>query len=67
MRLGHYKKGEATLRMKMNLESGNPQMWDLVAYRIVEAEHHRTGAEWKIYPYVRFLDPAGLLAIVLAS
>ncbi|KAK3179052.1 hypothetical protein OEA41_001191 [Lepraria neglecta] len=25
---------EAALRMKQNLEDGNPQMWDLFAYRI---------------------------------
>lgn len=50
MRQGAYAKGEATLRMKMDLESGNPQMWDLIAYRIVPAAHHRTGDEWCIYP-----------------
>lgn len=50
MRLGGFKKGEVTLRMKQNLESGNPHLWDMVAYRIVEAEHHRTKDAWKIYP-----------------
>jgi len=50
MRKGEYKKGEATLRMKQDLNSGNPQMWDGVAYRIVPATHHRTGDEWCIYP-----------------
>lgn len=50
MRAGEYKKGEATLRMKMDLSSGNPQMWDLIAYRVVEAAHHRTGTDWPIYP-----------------
>ena len=34
MRDGKYKPGEAALRMKQNLEDGNPQMWDLFAYRI---------------------------------
>lgn len=50
MRDGKYKPKEATLRMKQNLEDGNPQMWDLMAYRVLEAEHHRTGAKWRIYP-----------------
>ena len=34
MRDGKYKPGEAALRMKQNIEDGNPQMWDLFAYRI---------------------------------
>ncbi len=31
---GKYAPNEAALRMKQNLEDGNPQMWDLFAYRI---------------------------------
>ena len=34
MRDGKYGPNEAALRMKQNLEDGNPQMWDLFAYRI---------------------------------
>jgi len=34
MRHGKYGPNEAALRMKQNLEDGNPQMWDLFAYRI---------------------------------
>lgn len=34
--------------------SGNPQMWDLTAYRVLDAEHHRTGPKWKIYPTYDF-------------
>ena len=34
MRDGKYRPNEAALRMKQNLEDGNPQMWDLFAYRI---------------------------------
>lgn len=33
MRLGVYGEGEATLRMKMDMTSPNPCMWDPVAYR----------------------------------
>ncbi|KAF2091273.1 glutaminyl-tRNA synthetase [Saccharata proteae CBS 121410] len=58
MRDGKYKAGEATLRMKQSLtdpSEGNPQMWDLAAYRIVEKNHHhRTGDKWRIYPTYDF-------------
>ena len=37
MRDGKYGPNEAALRMKQNLEDGNPQMWDLVAYRIPQS------------------------------
>ncbi|KAG0300976.1 hypothetical protein BGZ98_008726, partial [Dissophora globulifera] len=50
MKNGGFEEGEATLRMKMDLENGNPQFWDLVAYRVLKAHHHRTGSEWVIYP-----------------
>lgn len=54
MRDGKYEAGEAALRMKQNIEDGNPQMWDLFAYRILDKDHrvhHRTGN--KDVPYVR--------------
>ncbi|EPS43481.1 hypothetical protein H072_2511 [Dactylellina haptotyla CBS 200.50] len=54
MRDGKYKPKEALLRMKQDMESGNPQMWDLTAYRVLDAEHHRTGGDWKIYPTYDF-------------
>lgn len=54
MRAGKYKEGEATLRMKMNLESGNPCMWDLVAYRIKFHPHPHVGDKWVIYPSYDF-------------
>lgn len=54
MRDGFYKPGEAVLRMKQDIQSPSPQMWDLVAYRVLDAEHHRTGAKWKIYPTYDF-------------
>lgn len=54
MRSGEYAKGTATLRMRMDLENPNPQMWDLVAYRVLDAPHHRTGSKWKIYPTYDF-------------
>ncbi|KAF2502380.1 glutaminyl-tRNA synthetase [Lophium mytilinum] len=58
MRDGKYAPGEAYLRMKQSLtdpNEGNPQMWDLPAYRVVEKNHHhRTGLKWKIYPTYDF-------------
>ncbi|KAF2713081.1 glutaminyl-tRNA synthetase [Pleomassaria siparia CBS 279.74] len=58
MRDGKYQAGEAYLRMKQSLtdpKEGNPQMWDLPAYRVVkENHHHRTGNKWRIYPTYDF-------------
>ncbi|CAG8979782.1 hypothetical protein HYALB_00011590 [Hymenoscyphus albidus] len=54
MRDGKYKPREAFLRMKQNIDDGNPQMWDLAAYRVLDASHHRTGDTWKIYPTYDF-------------
>ena len=42
MRDGKYKPNEAALRMKQNLEDGNPQMWDLFAYRIPKKKEEET-------------------------
>lgn len=50
MKDGKFKVGEVTLRMKQDLTNPSPQMWDLVAYRVLNASHHRTGDKWKIYP-----------------
>jgi glutaminyl-tRNA synthetase len=55
MRDGKFPPGKVTLRMKQDLlGSGNPQMWDLIAYRVLDAPHHRTGTRWKIYPTYDF-------------
>lgn len=51
---GHYKPGEAILRMKQDLNNLSPQMWDLIAYRVLDAVHPRTGDKWKIYPTYDF-------------
>lgn len=47
MKNGKIAEGEATLRMKTELEEGK---LDPVAYRIKFAAHHRTGNQWCIYP-----------------
>lgn len=54
MKQGKYEAGKAFLRMKQDLMSPNPQMWDLVAYRVLNKPHHRTGSTWKIYPTYDF-------------
>jgi hypothetical protein len=56
VRDGKYKPREAFLRMKQDIEDGDPQMWDLAAYRVLDAEHHRTSPKWKIYPTYDFTD-----------
>ncbi|KAI5146732.1 glutaminyl-tRNA synthetase [Nematocida ausubeli] len=54
MKDGHYEEGEAVLRMKMDMTSDNPQLWDLIAYRVVKHPHVRTGDKWVIYPSYDF-------------
>lgn len=54
MKAGKYGPGEMTMRMKQDLDDGNPQMWDLVAYRVLNAPHHRTNRDWCIYPTYDF-------------
>ncbi|KAL6065159.1 glutamine--tRNA ligase [Balamuthia mandrillaris] len=54
MRKGKLKEGEATLRMKQDIDSDNPCMWDMVAYRIRYTPHPRTGNQWCIYPSYDF-------------
>ena len=50
MRAGKYQDGEHTLRLKIDMASGNPLMRDPPVYRIRRATHHRTGDKWCIYP-----------------
>ena len=48
MRRGKFEEGAATLRMKGDLSHPNPQMWDLVAYRIKYAPHPHVGDSWSV-------------------
>jgi len=50
MRAGEFADGSRTLRAKIDMASPNLNMRDPVMYRIVHAEHHRTGDKWCIYP-----------------
>jgi glutaminyl-tRNA synthetase len=55
MRDGKYAPREAWLRMRQDIESGNPEMWDVAAYRVKTGEpHFRTGWDWKIYATYHF-------------
>ncbi len=50
MRAGKFKDGAHTLRLKIDMASGNPTMRDPPCYRIRRATHHRTSDAWCIYP-----------------
>ena len=50
MRAGKFQDGEKTLRAKIDVQHSNLNMRDPVMYRILHAEHHRTGNTWCIYP-----------------
>jgi glutaminyl-tRNA synthetase len=54
MRAGEFPDGSKTLRAKINMASPNLNMRDPVMYRILRAEHHRTGNVWCIYPMYDF-------------
>jgi glutaminyl-tRNA synthetase len=54
MRAGEFGDGTHVLRAKIDMASPNLNMRDPVIYRILHAEHHRTGNRWCIYPMYDF-------------
>ncbi len=54
MRAGEFPDGTRTLRAKIDMASPNLNLRDPVMYRILHAEHHRTGDKWCIYPMYDF-------------
>jgi len=54
MKMGLYAEGTWTLRLKMDFESSNPNMYDLIAYRIRYTSHPHSGNGWCIYPNYDF-------------
>jgi len=54
MKDGEFPDGTRTLRARINMASPNLNMRDPVMYRILHAEHHRTGKQWCIYPMYDF-------------
>ncbi len=57
MKAGKYADGEKCLRAKIDMSSPNVNLRDPVIYRIVHAEHHRTGNKWCIYPMYDYAHP----------
>lgn len=57
MRAGKFADGEKVLRAKIDMASPNIVMRDPVIYRIIHAEHYRTGDQWCIYPMYDFAHP----------
>ncbi|RPH49214.1 MAG: glutamine--tRNA ligase/YqeY domain fusion protein [Desulfobacteraceae bacterium] len=54
MRKGEFKDGTHVLRAKIDMSSPNLNMRDPVIYRILHADHHRTGGKWCVYPLYDF-------------
>ena len=54
MSKGEFLDGSRVLRAKIDMASPNLNMRDPVMYRILHAEHHRTGNKWCIYPMYDF-------------
>ncbi len=54
MRAGEFPDGARVLRAKIDMASPNINLRDPVMYRILHAEHPRTGDAWCIYPMYDF-------------
>lgn len=50
MKAGEFADGSKVLRAKIDMASPNMHLRDPIMYRILHAEHHRTGNQWVIYP-----------------
>jgi glutaminyl-tRNA synthetase len=54
MRAGEFPNGSRVLRARIDMAAPNINLRDPVLYRIVHAEHPRTGDAWCIYPTYDF-------------
>jgi glutaminyl-tRNA synthetase len=54
MKAGEFPDSARTLRAKIDMASPNLNLRDPIMYRILHAEHHRTGSQWCIYPMYDF-------------
>ncbi|MBV9235428.1 MAG: glutamine--tRNA ligase, partial [Xanthobacteraceae bacterium] len=54
MRAGEFPNGARVLRAKIDMASGNINLRDPTLYRILHANHPRTGTTWSIYPSYDF-------------
>jgi len=50
MKNGEFESGTHILRAKIDMEDPNMLMRDPIMYRVLHANHHRTGDDWCIYP-----------------
>ena len=50
MAAGEFPDGARVLRARIDMASPNLNLRDPVMYRILHAEHHRTGNRWCVYP-----------------
>uniref|UniRef100_A0A7C3V493 Glutamine--tRNA ligase n=1 Tax=Desulfobacca acetoxidans TaxID=60893 RepID=A0A7C3V493_9BACT len=57
MQAGEFPDGAHVLRAKIDMASGNINLRDPVLYRILHAEHHRSGDKWCIYPMYDYAHP----------
>ncbi len=57
MRSGDFPDGSLCLRAKIDMASPNLHLRDPVLYRIMRANHYRTGDAWCIYPMYDFAHP----------
>ncbi|CAG7616514.1 glutamine--tRNA ligase/YqeY domain fusion protein [Paenibacillus allorhizosphaerae] len=57
MKNGDYPASSKVLRAKIDMASPNINLRDPVIYRIIHAEHYRTGNGWCIYPMYDFAHP----------
>jgi glutaminyl-tRNA synthetase len=54
MKNGDFPDGSHILRAKIDMSAPNMNLRDPAMYRILHADHHRTGDAWKIYPMYDF-------------
>jgi glutaminyl-tRNA synthetase len=54
MRAGEFPNGARVLRARIDMAAPNINLRDPALYRILHAEHPRTGAKWCIYPMYDF-------------
>ncbi|NHN34450.1 glutamine--tRNA ligase/YqeY domain fusion protein [Paenibacillus agricola] len=57
MKNGGFPAFSKVVRAKIDMGSPNINLRDPVIYRIIHAEHYRTGTDWCIYPLYDFAHP----------
>lgn len=57
MKSGSFPSSSRVLRAKIDMSAPNINLRDPVIYRIIHAEHYRTGNKWCIYPMYDFAHP----------